>query len=403
MAPKVPGSRAGATSLHLRVVDGELQYSIWVQKTWKMSKVMGAFWAVSCKRPHPALFTFRGQKIRASLTPAKLKMTDGDTIHFQSTGQNPKVLLLEDLIILTESCEQFNNGLKKILELSSRGFKDSWTGTSGEFFLNRAEVELRARLESLQDLRTANMQMLFELGASRYLANVQQELTAYLREAVRLDRTLSTAAFAHCAALHGKGAVDLALGKMCILGVENTNTLGKSAAGLHNAHLWQAEIRAHIDAEISANYNQQDTDGNDVSMSDEEDVCAVCYDPVAKAEQAENAEIRIAACCKKPFHVRCLAEWYAHSVCGCPRHRNGSCPRCRAVVEADKILQIYNMALTKIADAYFDTSGSALLSCWVSFWLLTVAKMSNRDTEVFRMGADGITTTDAVPERRGSV
>jgi hypothetical protein len=397
-----PGSRAGATSLHLRVVDGEVQYSIWVQKTWKMSKVMGAFWTVSCKRPHPALFTFRGQKIRASLTPAKLKMTAGDTIPFQSTGQNQKVLLLEDLTTLTESCEQVNNGLKKILELSSRGFKDSWNGTSGEFFLNRAEVELRARLESLQDLRTANMQMLFELGASRYLANVQQELTTYLREVSMLDRTLAKAAFAHCAALHGKDAVDLALGKMCVLGVENMNTLRKTIAGLHNAHLWP-EFRAYIDAEIPANHNQQDTDGNDVSMTDEEDVCAVCYDPVGKAEQAENAGIGVAACCKKPFHTRCLAEWYAHSVCGCPRHRNGSCPRCRAVVEADKILQIYNMALTNIAEAHVNTPGSGLMNCWVSYWLVTVAKMINKDAEVFRMGADGIITNDTVPDRRGSV
>ncbi|KAK5443525.1 SUMO protein smt3 [Exophiala xenobiotica] len=374
MAPMAPESRAGAASLHLRVVDGESQYSIWVQKTWKMGKVMGTFWAGSCKRPHPALFTFRGQKLRAHLTPEMMKMNDGDTIHFQSTGQNPKVLLLEDLITLTESCEQVNNGLEKILELSSRRFKDSWNGTSGEFFLDRAEVELRARLESLQDLRTANMQMLFELGASRHLANVQQDLTAYLLEASVLDRTLAKAAFAHCASLHGKDAVDLALGKMCIFAVENMNTLRKSADGLHNAHLW-LELRAHIGAEIPANHNQQDTDGNDVSMSDEEDVCAVCYDPVGKAEQAENAEIGVAACCKKPFHTRCLAEWYAHS--------------------------IYNMALTKIAEAHVDTPGSGLLNCWVSRWLVTVAKMINKDAEVVRMGADGI-TTGTVPERRGS-
>ncbi|KAK5264712.1 SUMO protein smt3 [Exophiala xenobiotica] len=374
MAPTVRGSRAGATSLHLRVVDGELQYSIWVQKTWKMSKAMGAFWAVSCKRPHPALFTFRGQKLRAHLTPEMMKMNDGDTIHFQSTGQNPKVLLLENLITLTESCEQVNNGLKKTLELSSRRFKDSWNGTSGEFFLNRAELELRARLESLQDLRTANMQMLFELGASRYLGNVQQELTTYLSEVSILDRTLAKAAFIHCAVLHGKDAVDLALGKMCILGVENMNTLRKTIAGLNNAHLWP-EFRAHIVVEIAGNHNQQDTDSDDVSMTDEEDVCAVCYDPVGKAEQAENAGIGVAACCKKPFHARCLAEWYAHS--------------------------IYNMALTNIAEAHVNTPGSGLMNCWVSYWLVTVAKMISKDAEVVRMGADGI-TAGTVPERRGS-
>ena len=395
-----PASRAGTAPLHLRVVDGEQEYVIWVKKTSKTSKVMAAFWAGSCKRPHPALFTFRGQKIRASLTPEKLKMADGDTIQFQSTGRNPKVRLLEDLTTLTESCEQVNKGLSNILELSSRRFQESWDGTSCEFFLNRAEVELRARLESLQDLRTANMQMLFERGASRYLATVQEELTAYHTEALKLDRTLCKAAFADRAAIHGKGAVDFFLGKICILGFENMNTLRKSVGGLHNTDLWP-EFRAHIEAEIPANNYQKDTADNDVSMGDEEDVCAVCYDPVGKAEQAENAEMKVAACCKKPFHIRCLAEWYAHSVCGCPRHQNGSCPRCRAVVDADKMLQICNMALTTIAEAHAKTYGDGDLSCWVLNWIKTVVKMPIKDAEVFMTGRDG--TTIDVPERRGSV
>jgi hypothetical protein len=66
-------------------------------------------------------------------------------------------------------------------------------------------------------------------------------------------------------------------------------------------------------------------------------------------------------------------------------------------------LQIYNLALTNIAEAHINAPGSGLLNCWVSYWLVTVAKMINKDAEVVRMGADGINTTDAVPERRGSV
>ncbi len=401
MAPMAPERRAGAASLQLRVVDGEQEYFIWVQKTWKMNKVMAAFWAGSCKRPHPARFTFRGQKIRARQTPEMLGMTDGDAIQFKATGRNPKALLLEDLTTLTGCCEQINNGLKEILELSSRRFQESWNGTSCHFFLSRAEVELEARTILLQGLCAGNMEKLFGRGASASLASIQAELTGYLAEASKLDGVLCKAAFADCATNHGKDAVDFFLGKMCILGVENTNTLRKRVGGLHNAHLWP-EFQTHIEAEIPANHNQQDMDGNDVSMSDEEDVCAICYDPVGKAEQATNVASKVAACCKKPFHIRCLAEWYAHSVCGCPRHHDGACPRCRAVVDADKMLQIYNMALTTIGEAQAKTPGYGDLSCWVLSWIKTVVKMSNKDAEVVMTGGDGI-TIEFVPERRGSI
>ncbi|KIW14824.1 hypothetical protein PV08_07609 [Exophiala spinifera] len=283
----------GDTVIFLKVVDGDKEYIILMRKRDKLRDLMKKFWKGSCKRPHPALFTHQGKKIRARSTVASLGLVCGDTIQYQATGENPKEIFYEELVILADSCKQFSKGLMIIFHDMPVAWFESEDVEAQRVLLKHSVEELNDRMLDLKHLRHAP----YNRVSYGCLTAAQLFLAEFMLEMFSVDDILS-----------------------------------------------MSDVDHIPEASTSQSFGEED-----------DEICLVCHESVLQASASTTGankqvspDVVMVSCCHKFAHALCLAEWFVHSVYY-QDYQTETCPHCRTAYPPSDAYPLHRKALFALA------------------------------------------------------
>lgn len=340
----------GDADILIKVMDGDNEYTILMRGRDKMRDLMKRFWKGSAKKPHPALFTFKGKKLRARSTVTSLKLVCGDIIQYSATGKNPKEIYFEDIYTLAVSCKQFSDNLRKIFPYIPWFQSPSGITSEQKFAVNVGNIE--GTLWNLARLHHAP----YNRESLMALASAECFLATFVMEMFNDDDVLCDTAFFNYD-MYQERAV---FAKLCLHSALNRESLFKTTTSLSTIPLWPVEVLGLANEDTIMDHMPDATD--------DAEVCLVCHDcvetPTASNIQA-SPDLVATPCCHKFAHARCLAEWFVHGVHGDEFYKTGTCPNCRAIYPTDDAYVIYRKALSLIASRGKYTNETGL---WASKW-----------------------------------
>ncbi|KAL6247596.1 hypothetical protein RBB50_005942 [Rhinocladiella similis] len=354
----------GDTDILVKIIDDDREYTIPMRKRDKLRDLMKKFWRVSCKSPRPALFTFKGKKLRARSTIASLNLVHDDTIQYQATGKSLEEGYYEELVTLAQSCKQFSDNLRRILPYIPAAWFQTPIGYEQERLFEDNVCKVESKMRDLQRLRYA----LNDPTSWIHLASAECFLAAFIVDMFNYDDILCDTVFTSCDQYLGRATV----AKICLQGAVNRKDMFKTTSSLSTIRLWPNHVTGLASEDTAIGKvdlnHMPDTSTSQNVVNDNGEVCLICHDPVelpTLSDKRVSPDVVATPCCHKLAHTLCLGEWFMHSIYSYQVYQTGTCPHCRAIFSANDVYRLYDMGLFLMASrGVYRTE----IGFWASSW-----------------------------------
>ncbi|KIW14342.1 hypothetical protein PV08_07124 [Exophiala spinifera] len=324
-------------------------------KNAKLSELMFSFWELTCQPPHPAAFLYKGIKLRARDTPMMLEMKDNDIIEYRRIRRHPRLIQVDDMLLLIEAGQQFVRKMDPIVEWE-RFNKDEVaeyraTIHSIQLYFSQAQASLKALVE--------NEAFPLDGDATRVMRKRQAQLANVLIRLFRVHHLVYNKGYQ--AKVH---PLPFRTGAKCLLAVENLAALASVVRNLQYPDVWE-RVPLSIPGLLKENPEpvkpvEKRTGGRGVwtqeipqLRQEQHGECLVCHEPCTSTTNTrrvfrKNGVATCTDCCGKAVHPRCLARWFAYERLSTDHGDTGTCPACRHVFPPQVAMLIMYMAIAHL-------------------------------------------------------
>ncbi|KAJ9630098.1 SUMO protein smt3 [Knufia peltigerae] len=328
----------------------------------KLSELIFSFWELTCQPPHPAAFIYKGNKLRARDTPTMLEMKDNDIIEYRRLVRHPRLIQVDDMLLLIEAGQQFVRKMDPIVEWERLDKEEAAeyraTVHSIQLFFTKLQKSLKALIK--------NEAFPLDAEAARVMRKRQVQLANML---VRLFRVH------HVVYKHGYTAsrvhpMPFRTGARCLLAVENLAALASVVRNLQYPDVWERVplavpglLREYPEPVNPVEKTTTIADGNGGGGVQTQYVpkpaqvnygeCLICYEACNSTTNStrvfhKNGFATCTDCCGKTVHPRCLARWFAYERLSTEHGDTGTCPACRHVFPPKVAMLIMYMAIAHL-------------------------------------------------------